>query len=181
MFIYGKWHTVHYTYCRAMAKFLHGREIMAVFIRFDQFDKVHLIISTDTALSPMEILQEYSGRNLIENTFNELKNQFGLNKLYFQKQLSYEKMLYLKLWSYILLKITSTVNKRTIRDFVLLNLPWRIKPNNFVPVTTGLTQMVTSEYLRLLDYDSFQLKVQKILKTDYHYLKKDHILYKYLN
>ncbi|HEX2868315.1 MAG TPA: transposase [Ignavibacteriales bacterium] len=180
MFIYGKWHTIHYTYCRAKARFLNGRQVMAVFMRFDEFDKVHLIISTDTTISPVEILQEYSGRNLIENTFYELKNQFGLNKQYFQHQESYEKMLYLKLWTYILLKITSTINKRTVREFVTEHLPWRIKQNNLVPVTTGVTQMVTSEYLRLLDFDSFQSKVREILKTDYHYLKKDQILNKYL-
>lgn len=181
MFIYGKWHTIHYTYCRARARFLNGREVMAVFMRFDEFDKIHLILSTDITLSPVEVLQEYSGRNLIENTFFELKTQFGLNKQYFQHQESYEKMLYLKLWAYILLKITSTINKRTIREFVTEHLPWRIKQNNIVPVTTGVTQMVISEYLRLLDFEGFQSKVHKILKTDYHYLKKDQILCKYLN
>lgn len=162
MHLYGKEHIVHYTYFRAKAKFLKGREVLALFVRFDQFDKVHLIISTDLCMGPIDVLYEYERRSLIEPMFNELKNQFGLNKLYFQTSVPYKKMLYMKLWSYILIKITSTLNKRKIREFTEQNLPWRIKPKHIVPATTGITQMVIKEYLGLLDYNTFLSKVHEI-------------------
>lgn len=162
MHLYGKEHIIHYTYFRAKAKFLKGREVLALFIRFDQFDKVHLIISTDLCMGPIDVLYEYERRNSIEPMFNELKNQFGLNKLYFQSSVPYKKMLYMKLWTYILIKITSTLKKRTVRDFTECHLPWRIKPKHIIPVTAGITQLVIKEYFGLLDYNTFLSKVLEI-------------------
>ncbi|MDP4196579.1 MAG: transposase [Bacteroidota bacterium] len=169
--VYGKEHIVHYLSRRCRARVLNGQEVIALWLRFDEQKKIHLIISTDLSLSPMDLLRVYEKRNMIESLFNDLKNHFGLNKLWYQKEVPYAKMLYLKLWTYIIIKISSVLNKDVIKTYVEEYLPWRIKSKNTIPVTAGITQLLLSQFLGLMTYKAFQSKVQKIIKHQNLYEK----------
>ncbi|MGE5411390.1 MAG: transposase, partial [Clostridiales bacterium] len=159
--IYGIEHLIHYISRKCRARVLTGQEVIALWLRFDDSKKIHLIISTDLSLSPMDLLRVYEKRNNIEALFNDLKNHFGISKLWYQKEIPYAKMLYMKLWSYIIIKISSALNQDIIKAYVEEYLPWRIKSKNRIPVTAGITQLLLSQFLGLMTYKVFLSKVQK--------------------
>jgi hypothetical protein len=162
MFIYGKEQTVQYTAKICKARFLDGKPILAVWSKLENSKKIHLYLSTDTSLDPIQMLTVYSKRWNIEPLFNELKNIFGFKDIWLQKDIYYQKFLHLKLWSFIISKLSMINNLDIINKFVTDNLPWRIKSNNRIIITSGITQLTLSHFLGLLNYDAFVRKSKKL-------------------
>lgn len=160
--IYGKEHTIHYREYVCKARFLDGRVVKAVYLTFDDFDKIHLIISTDVNLSAFEIIKAYSIRFNVEHLINQIKNTFCLKEVWMQNPLTYCRMLYLKLWSIVITQLSVISNKTVIENYVKEQLPWRIKTNGIIPITAGIVQNLLSTFFGLMSYSMFLSKVQNI-------------------
>lgn len=163
--LYGKKQTVYLKEFICKARFLKGQTVKAVYCRLESSAKIKLYISTNTSLSALEILQIYEKRWKIEPLFNELKNIFSFKNIWMQTVSSYQKFLHLKLWAFIITQLAPHQNTGVIETFVTKYLPWRLKANASVTITNGITQLVLSEFLRLLSYSSFHTKVQNIISS----------------
>lgn len=160
--IYGHKHTVHFREYICKARFLDGRVVRAIYLTFDQFDKIHLIISTDVQLTALEIMKIYSVRFNVEHLINQLKNTFCLKDIWMQNPRTYCRMMYLKLWSIVITQLSVVSNEAAIKHYVKEHMPWRIKSNGYIPVTAGIAQNLLNEYLGLMSYQSFLSKVRNI-------------------
>jgi hypothetical protein len=81
LFIYNDWRMVHYRSCEALAYFLDGQRVRAVWSQIENADgtlrQPRLILCTDLSLSATRILLAYNRRWAIEDLFNQLKNRWG--------------------------------------------------------------------------------------------------------
>ena len=164
-FIYGKKQTIRFTSKICKARFLDGKPVLAVWVKLENSKKIHLYLSTELSFQPIQMLTRYSKRWNIEPLFNELKNIFGFKDIWLQKDNYYQKFLHLKLWAFIITKLSMINNLNIINKFVTDNLPWRIKKNNRIPITNGIIQLTLSHFLGLLNYNTF---IQKSSKLKYN-------------
>lgn len=85
---YGKERKFQYYSLTPLVRFLKGKQCRVVWSRFQksagEWTKWHLLISTDTSLSGLQVIQRYAGRWWIESCFNELKNLFGFKNTWQQ-------------------------------------------------------------------------------------------------
>lgn len=163
MNIYGQKHIVHYREFICKARFLDGETVKAVYLTFDDFDKIHLIISTDTQLNAQEIINRYSVRFNVEHLINQLKNSFCLKDIWMQNPGTYCRMMFLKLWSIVITQLSVVKNEAVIKNYVNEHMPWRIKSNGSIPVTAGIAQNLLNEFFGLMSYQSFLSKVRNII------------------
>jgi hypothetical protein len=161
-FIYGKEQTIHFTSKICKARFLDGKPVLAVWAKLENSKKIHLYLSTELSLDPIQLLTIYSKRWNIEPLFNELKNIFGFKDIWLQKNIYYQKFLHLKLWAFIITKLSMINNLNIINTYVMDNLPWRIKKQNHITITNGIIQLTLSHFLGLLNFNTFFRKSSKL-------------------
>jgi len=142
-------------------RFLDYEIVKAVWVEFDNNGSMRLIISSDTNLLATQIIEQYSKRWDIEVMFNELKNGFRFKDNMLHSVKSYNRFLYFKIYSYIIIKLTLLNHKKSIVEYIKKFLPWRVDYKKGVIVTTNSAKLALSGFFSSLEMKDFLPKVQK--------------------
>ena len=134
--LYGKEQVVRYRSRQAKARFLGGRLVRAVWVEFKsdngQWKKASLLISTDSELSPEQIIESYGKRWSIESMFNQLKLSWGLKEAWQQTRQTLHRWVQITMAGYGLIQLLAYLNTTTVEQ-LCQHSPWR-RDN---PVTAG--------------------------------------------
>lgn len=134
--LYGKEQTVRYRSKIVKVRFLDGQLVRVVWCELQNEDggwrPMRLFLSTDTDLSPEQILTSYGLRWSIETMFNQLKLAWGLKEAWQQTRQTLHRWVHLTMVGYGLLQLLSCLNDPAVAD-LYRHSPWR-KDN---PKTAG--------------------------------------------
>ena len=156
--LYGKEQLVRLRTTVAMARFLKGTPVRAVWCEFydadkQRWSKARLLLATETQLNAEEILCLYARRWGIEPLFHNLKRWWGVNNLWQQKRTVLELWMQIRSTAWTLVQLLSLVAEDAFPIEVVA--PWRNKQ----PLTGGLvTQWLRMEFAGLAFRDSFNRK-----------------------
>jgi hypothetical protein len=81
--LYGREQKVNYHTAIAKARFLKGQLVRFVWCEFEDGKgkkRPRLLLSTNTQLTGLEVIQAYEKRWCIEPMFNQLKNAWGMKQ-----------------------------------------------------------------------------------------------------
>lgn len=159
--LYGKEQLVRLRSVVALARFLKGTKVRAVWCEFYDADKcrwskAHLLLATELELSAEEILRIYAKRWSIEPLFHNLKRWWGVNNLWQQSRRVLELWMQIRSTAWTLTQLLSLTVQQT--SFPLAQVaPWRINQ----PFTAGLVaQWMRIEFAGLAFRDGFDRKSQ---------------------
>ena len=156
--LYGKEQLIRLRSVVAMARFLNGTPVRAVWCSFYDTDKqswskARLLLATETELSAEEILHLYARRWGIEPLFHNLKRWWGVNNLWQQKRTVLELWMQIRSTAWTLVQLLSLVVEESFPITVVA--PWRNKQ----PLTGGLVaQWLRMELTGLAFRDGFNRK-----------------------
>jgi hypothetical protein len=156
--LYGKEQLIRLRSVVAMARFLKGTPVRAVWSEFydadkQKWSKARLLLATETDLSAEEILRLYARRWGIEPLFHNLKRWWGVNNLWQQKRTVLELWMQIRSVAYTLVQLLSLVAEETFP--ITAVSPWRDKQ----PLTGGLVaQWLRMEFTGLAFRDGFNRK-----------------------
>jgi len=156
--LYGKEQLVRLRTVVAMARFLKGTLVRAVWCEFydadkQRWSKARLLLATETDLRAEEILYLYARRWGIEPLFHNLKRWCGVNNLWQQKRTVLELWMQVRSTAWTLVQLLSLVAEESFPIDVVA--PWRGKQ----PLTGGLVaQWLRMEFTGLSFRDSFNRK-----------------------
>jgi hypothetical protein len=158
--LYGKTQTVRLRSVVALARFLKGLPVRAVWCEFLDPDtgvwsRPRLLLATETWLSPSAILTLYARRWGIEPLFHNLKRWWGMVNLWQQSRTPLELWMQIRACAWSLVQLLALVAEDS---FPLADIaPWRIRQ----PVTAGLVaQWLRLEFSGLPFRDGFDRKSQ---------------------
>jgi len=156
--LYGKEQLIRLRSVVAMARFLKGTPVRAVWCSFYDADKqswskARLLLATETELSAEEILRLYARRWGIEPLFHNLKRWWGVNNLWQQKRTVLELWMQIRSTAWTLVQLLSLVAEESFP--ITAVAPWRDKQ----PLTGGLVaQWLRMEFTGLAFRDGFSRK-----------------------
>ena len=156
--LYGKEQLIRLRSVVALARFLKGAPVRAVWCSFYDADKqswskVRLLLATETELSGEEILRLYARRWGIEPLFHNLKRWWGVNNLWQQKRTVLELWMQIRSTAWTLVQLLSLVAEESFP--ITAVAPWRDKQ----PLTGGLVaQWLRMEFTGLAFRDGFNRK-----------------------
>lgn len=156
--LYGKEQLVRLRTVVAMARFLKGTLVRAVWCEFydadkQRWSKARLLLATETNLRAEEILHLYARRWGIEPLFHNLKRWWGVNNLWQQKRTVLELWMQIRSTAWTLVQLLSLVAEEAFPIDVVA--PWRDKQ----PLTGGLVaQWLRMEFTGLAFRDSLNQK-----------------------
>ncbi len=156
--LYGKEQLIRLRSVVALARFLKGTLVHAVWCSFYDADKqswskVRLLLATEIGLSAEEILYLYARRWGIEPLFHNLKRWWGANNLWQQKRTVLELWMQIRSTAWTLVQLLSLVVEESFPITVVA--PWRNKQ----PLTGGLVaQWLRMEFTGLAFRDGFNRK-----------------------
>jgi hypothetical protein len=156
--LYGKEQLIRLRTVVAMARFLKGTLVRAVWCSFYDADKqiwskARLLLATETELFAEEILRLYARRWGIEPLFHNLKRWWGVNNLWQQKRIVLELWMQIRSTAWTLVQLVSLVVEEAFPITVVA--PWRNKQ----PLTGGLVaQWLRMEFTGLAFRDGFNRK-----------------------
>lgn len=156
--LYGKEKLVRLRTVVAVARFLKGVPVRAIWFEFYDADKhrwskTRLLLATETQLSAEEILQLYAHRWGIEPLFHDLKRWWGVNNLWQQKRALLELWMQIRSTAWALVQLLSLVVEQAFPIETMA--PWRSKQ----PLTGGLVaQWLRMEFIGLAFRDGFNRK-----------------------
>ena len=134
--LYGKTQVVRYRSKLVKAHFLKGLLVRAVWCEFrseqGEYKKASLLLSTDTTLSPEEVIESYGKRWSIESMFNQLKISWGLKEAWQQTRQTLHRWAHLTMAGYGLVQLLGYLNSSTVQA-LCQHSPWRKDS----PVTAG--------------------------------------------
>jgi hypothetical protein len=157
--LYGKEQLIRLRSVLAMARFLKGTLVRAVWCEFYDQDKQHwskarLLLATETELSAEEILRLYARRWGIEPLFHNLKRWWGVNNQWQQKRTVLELWMQIRSMAWTLVQLLSLVVEESFPITAIA--PWRDKQ----PLTAGLVaQWLRMEFTGLAFRDGFNRKL----------------------
>jgi hypothetical protein len=137
LFIYGKLQRVRFQSCLALARFLKGMPVLAVWSQiFDDvkqtWSPVKLILTNEVGLSAQDVLILFARRWSIEPLFHNLKRWWGCKDMWQQKRPILELWMQMRSCAYAL---THMLALSLPSDFPGRDIaPWRVGR----PVTAGL-------------------------------------------
>ena len=158
MTLYGKEQLIRLRSVVAMARFLKGAPVRAVWCEFYDVDKQRwskprLLLATETELSAEGILCLYARRWGIEPLFHNLKRWWGVNNLWQQKRTVLELWMQIRSTAWTLVQLLCLVVEETFP--IATVSPWRDRQ----PLTAGLVvQWLRMEFTGLAFRDSFNRK-----------------------
>lgn len=134
--LYGKEQVVRYRSKIAMAGFINGRLVRAVWCEFKgdkgNWKSTCLLLSTDTTMSAEEVIQSYGMRWPIETMFNQLKLAWGLKEAWQQSRQTLHRWVHITMAGYGLLQLLSCIQSPEIST-LCSHSPWRTEH----PITAG--------------------------------------------
>jgi hypothetical protein len=153
LFLYGRWQTLHYRSTEALAYFLGGQPVRAVWAQMEQADgslcQPRLFLCTDLSLSAARILLAYGRRWSIEDLFNQLKNRWGWKESWQQTRQVLHRWTQILSTSYALPQLLALQGGRQVQELADLS-PWRAKQ----PITAGRVRQGLSKIFRYVDIRS---------------------------
>lgn len=136
LFLYNGWRTVHYRSCEALAYFLDGQAVRAVWVQIENENgslrPQRLMLCTDLRLSAARILMAYNRRWATEDLFNQLKNRWGWKEAWQQSRQTLHRWTQILSTSYAIPQLLSLQDETQVK--ALANgTPWRRRQ----PITAG--------------------------------------------
>jgi len=123
--LYSQEMEISYSDFIAKARFLKGMVVKIVYIQFPKAKKLRVLISTDTTMGVVEIIEAYEKRWNIENFFYEYKHMLGLKDMMQHSLKTYYKWAYIRLISYNIINFLKISHETEIKSFISLSSPWR--------------------------------------------------------
>ena len=140
VFLYGKWQWVRYRTAVCLAKFLHGHQVRAVWMQFEddagKLSKQRLLLSTRSELRAEEIFKYYARRWSIEDLFNQMKNGWGWREAWQQSRQVLHRWTQILSAAYALPQLLATYCGEQMEELMRLT-PWRKKAT----VTAGQVRL----------------------------------------
>jgi hypothetical protein len=134
--LYGKQQVVRYRSKLVKARFLDGRLVQAVWCEFKsergEYKKASLLLSTDTNLSPEQVIESYGKRWSIESLFNQLKLSWGLKEAWQQTRQTLHRWVHITMVGYGLVQLLGYLNTSSVQA-LCQHSPWR----KDCPITAG--------------------------------------------
>jgi len=153
LFLYGRWQTLHYRSTEALAYFLGGQPVRAVWTQMEQSDgslcQPRLFLCTDLNLSAARILLAYGRRWSIEDLFNQLKNRWGWKESWQQTRQVLHRWTQILSTSYALPQLLALQGDHQVQELADLS-PWRAKQ----PITAGRVRQGLARIFRYVDIRS---------------------------
>lgn len=153
IFIYNKWQTVHYRSAEALAFFLGGQRVRAVWSQLEHSDgslrRPRLILSTALNMSAVRILLAYGRRWSIEDLFNQLKNRWGWKDAWQQSRQVLHRWTQILATSYALPQLLVLQECSEVQALADIS-PWRNKQ----PVTAGRVRQGLQKIFQHVDIRS---------------------------
>ena len=155
--LYGKLQPVRIRSVIAVARFLKGLPVRAVWCEMRQSDNTwsrpRLILATETDLSAQEVVEIYAQRWGIEPLFHNLKRWWGVTNLWQQSKEALELWMQIRSTAYAL---TQLLALRLWASFPLMDIaPWR----KGAMITAGLfSQWMRIQFIGLRVRDAFDPK-----------------------
>lgn len=126
--LYGKEQVVRYRSKLAKARFLDGRLVRAVWCEFKSdsgnWKSTCLLLSTDTTLTPEQVIESYGLRWSIESMFNQLKLAWGMKEAWQQTRQTLHRWVHITMVSYGLVQLLSCLNSEAVAE-LCCHSPWR--------------------------------------------------------
>lgn len=162
MYLYNTEWEVSYRTEIVKARFLKGAQVRVVWTRLKkittgEITNLKLLLSTDTNLSAVEIIDAYSRRWSIETLFREMKHNHGMQKSWQQHRQTFSRWIQIQFAAYFIpayLLVQDHVQARAIAHF----MPWRRSDD----LTVGLVQEGLKRIFRTSEFPSHILKLAKI-------------------
>jgi len=140
VFIYGKMQWIRYRSVVCLARFMKGRKVRAVWMRFEDYDgklsKQWLLFSTCATLTAKEVFQHFARRWSIEDLFNQLKNRWGWRETWQQSRQVLHRWTQILSLAYALPQLLAMYCGDQVQSMMDLT-PWRKKSQ----VTAGRVRM----------------------------------------
>ena len=128
MFLYGKQQRIRYKSIVVKARFIKGNQVRSVWVRFEDDNgnlmKERLILSTNTDLSPCEIITTYAKRWCIENMFGQMKNSWGWKEAWQQTRQVLHRWTQILSIAYAIPQLLALKGGKKINALSILT-PWR--------------------------------------------------------
>lgn len=126
--IYGKRQVVRYQTVEALARFLKGRAVKAVwcwFVTEGKETKPRLLLCTDTGLSAEQVIIYYAKRWLVEPMFCDVKQRFGFKDCWQQSARLWQRWIAICSVGYALTRLLALTTEANLIEAVTLLMPWR--------------------------------------------------------
>lgn len=165
--IYGKMRRCRLRSAVVQARFLKGRMVRVVWCeiehekRKDEWSPTKLILSTETSLTPSEIIIIYARRWKIESVFNEMKNSWGLKNAWQQQRETLLRWVHLIHVAYGITQLLRFQMPTAMNELTGI-LPWRKK----VFITNGLMRTFLQMNIQGLKIRDCWDKNAKIFRLD---------------
>lgn len=134
--LYGKEQLVRLRSKIVKVRFLDGQLVRVVWCEFKSdkggWTSASLVMSTDTTLTPEQVIESYGLRWSIESMFNQLKLAWGLKEAWQQTRQALHRWVHITMVGYGLVQLLSCLNSEAVEE-LCCHSPWR--RNN--PVTAG--------------------------------------------
>ena len=126
--LYGKEQVVRYRSRLVKARFLDGQLVRVLWCEFKSdngnWKSTCLLLSTDTTLTPKQVLESYGLRWSIESMFNQLKLAWGLKEAWQQTRQTLHRWVHITMVGYGLVQLLSCLNSQAVED-LCRHSPWR--------------------------------------------------------
>lgn len=145
LMLYGREQQVNYRTAVAKAKFLKGQLIRFVWCEFEDSKgkkKPRLLLSTDTQLTGLEIIQAYEKRWAIEPMFNQMKNAWGMKEAWQQTRQVLHRWVHIIALGYVLPQLMAIKCPDTVLHLID-DTPWQ----KHKPTTAGRIRLGLLRYL----------------------------------
>lgn len=136
LMLYGKDQVVRYRSKLVKARFLNGQLVRAVWCELKsdkgQWKSTCLLLSTDTTLTPEQVIESYGQRWSIESMFNQLKLSWGIKEAWQQTRQALHRWVHITMVGYGVVQLLSCLESRAV-EALCHHSPWRRK----TPITAG--------------------------------------------
>jgi len=124
----GREQVVRYRSKVLLARFLDGLAVRVVWCEYrdgkGQWKKPRLLLSTDTRLTPEQVIEIYGQRWSIESMFHQLKQSWGLKEAWQQHRQTLHRWVHLTQVGYGLIQLLGLLDDEVIRA-LCRHSPWR--------------------------------------------------------
>jgi hypothetical protein len=161
--IYGKRQLVRYQEVEALARFLKGRAVKAIwcwFVAEGKETKPRLLLCTDTNLSAEQIIIYYAKRWLVEPMFCDLKQRFGFKDCWQQSARLWQRWIAICSVGYAFTRLLALTAEANLVEAVTMLMPWR-KEN---VLTAGQVQKVLQRIFEQVEVRRWWDKKCRIFK-----------------
>ena len=143
--LYGKQQDVRYRSKVVKARFLEGRFVRAVWCEFQsesgRWKSTCLLLSTDTAMTPEQVIESYALRWSIEPMFHQLKQAWGMKEAWQQTRQTLHRWVHITMLGFGLVQLLSCLKSAAVTE-LCRHSPWRQdRPTTAGQIRKGLLKV----------------------------------------